>query len=56
MRYLAAFEELMARWKDSDIDFFVPQLAAVLMSKGTPSRNVHVSKEACMKSGRAVYS
>lgn len=51
MRYLAAFEELMTRWKDSDIDFFVPQLAAVLMSKGTPSRNVHVSEEACSKGG-----
>lgn len=31
------------RWKDSDVEFFVPQLAAVLMSKGVPSRNVHVS-------------
>lgn len=33
----------MLRWKDSDVEFFVPQLAAVLMSKGVPSRNVHVS-------------
>lgn len=42
-RYMSAFEELMMRWKDSDVEFFVPQLAAVLMSKGVPSRNVHVS-------------
>lgn len=42
-RYLSAFEELMLRWKDSEVEFFVPQLAAVLMSKGVPSRNVHVS-------------
>lgn len=40
---MTAFEELMMRWKDSDVEFFVPQLAAVLMSKGVPSRNVHVS-------------
>ena len=38
----------MFRWEDSDVDFFVPQLAAVLMSKGVPSRNVHVS---CGKGG-----
>lgn len=46
-RYLTAFEELMLRWKDSDVEFFVPQLAAVLMSKGVPSRNVHVSVHRC---------
>ena len=33
----------MLRWEDSEVDFFVPQLAAVLMSKGVPSRNVYVS-------------
>ncbi|CAM9548682.1 unnamed protein product [Ectocarpus fasciculatus] len=43
-RYLTAFEELMLRWKDSDVEFFVPQLAAVLMSKGVPSRNVHITQ------------
>lgn len=42
-RFLTAFEDLMLRWKDADVDFFVPQLAAVLMTKGVPSRNVHVS-------------
>lgn len=42
---MTAFEDLMLRWKDSDVDFFVPQLAAVLMTKGVPSRNEHVSGE-----------
>lgn len=32
----------MLHWTESDVEFFVPQLAAVLMSKGVPSRNVHV--------------
>lgn len=41
-RFLTAFEELMLRWKDSEVDFFVPQLAAVLMSQGVPSKNIHV--------------
>lgn len=43
-RYLESFEELMGRWEDSDVEFFVPQLAAVLLTKGVPSRNVHVSQ------------
>lgn len=38
----------MLRWKDSDVEFFVPQLAAVLMSKGVPSRNVYVSWHLCV--------
>ena len=42
----------MLRWEDSDVDFFVPQLAAVLMSKGVPSRNVHVS---CGRGGLSCF-
>lgn len=44
----------MLRWKDSDVEFFVPQLAAVLMSKGVPSRNVHVSWHLCVM-GAYIY-
>ncbi|CAM9270827.1 unnamed protein product [Ascophyllum nodosum] len=43
-RFISAFEDLMLRWEDSEVDFFVPQLAAVLMSKGVPSRNVYITQ------------
>lgn len=32
----------MLKWKADDVEFFVPQLTAMLMTRGFPSRNVHV--------------
>lgn len=51
MQYLRKFEDMMLHWEESDVDFFVPQLAAILMTKGFPSRNVHVSARLAMRGG-----
>lgn len=43
-RYLKTFEDLMHGWKGHEVEFFVPQLAAVLVTSGSQSRNMHVSE------------
>ncbi|CAM9139646.1 unnamed protein product [Choristocarpus tenellus] len=44
--YLHIFSELMGSWKDSEMEFYIPQLVSVLVKGGVQSKNIHITQPA----------